>query len=163
MKYLAPFFLILFVLSDAHGQEWRIFNSPSNTYIVAFPSVPQSIQDTSIYAGKDAIGNLFAVQEFTPPEEVTKNQSSREILKTTIKTFALKKNFLLFETTYSKYKGDYVAVDFTGKIKTNNRPLKGRIILKGKKVYIIYAILFSESKDSINNYSKFIYSFKLIN
>lgn len=161
MKYLALVFFILFFFSEAHGQEWRIFNSPSKTYIVEFPSVPQKIQGT--YVCKDAIGNLFAVQEFTPPAELTKNQSSKEILKTTMKTLVLKKIVLLSETVYSEYKSDYVAVDFTGKITTNNRPFKGKIILEGKKVYYMYAVLSDESTASIKNYSRFIYSFKLTN
>jgi hypothetical protein len=59
--------------------------------------------------------------------------------------------------------GAYVSVDFTGKITTLNRPLRGKLILEDKKLYYMYAILYDESMTSINNYKRFIHSFKLIN
>lgn len=163
MRYLVLIFYILLFSCAAHGQEWRIFNSPSKTYIVELPSVAENIQGTSIYACKDTIGNLFCVQEFTPPEDLIKKQSSKEILRTAIKVLVLKKNVLLSETIYSKYMGAYVSVDFTGKITTLNRPLRGKLILEDKKLYYMYAILYDESMTSINNYKRFIHSFKLIN
>ena len=163
MKHLALIFCILLSSCGAREQEWRTFSSPNKTYIIEFPSVPQRIEETSIYAGKDTIGNLFAVQEFIPPEDIIKNQSSEEILKTTVKIFVLKKNVVLDETIYSNYKGDYVSVDFTGKITTNNRSFKGKVILEGKKAYCMYAVLYDESVASIKNYDRFISSFRLIN
>jgi hypothetical protein len=163
MKYLALFFCILLTSCQVHEQEWRIFSSPNNNYSVEFPTIAQNIEDTSMYASKDTIGNVFAVYEFTPPADITKNQSAKEILRTTVKALAMKKNILLSETIYYKYKEDYVSVDFTGKITTINSLFKGKIILEGKKAYCMYAILYDESALSIKNYNRFISSFRLIN
>jgi len=163
MKYLILIVFILVFFGEVRGQEWRLFNSPSNTYTIEFPSIPQNIQGTSIYVSKDVIGNLFAVQEFRPPEDITKDQSSKEILKTTIKALALKQNVFLSETIYSEYKNDWVAVDFTGKISANKiSAFKGKAILEGEKIYYMYAVLSDDSTASLKNYSRFIHSFRIM-
>ena len=155
-------------MSKAYNRfhHWKVFASTANHFEVSFPNQAEEISDgdTVRYVGKDSLGNLYVVQRFVPDAEMIKGQSSKNMLRTTIKVLVMKDNVKLDNTTYTEYLGETVAVDFSGRFSSQvgSRFLKGKIILDRNSFYYLVSFLKIVDQKSLANYDQFIKSFRLV-